>query len=98
MLAVWKERTGGQLPAKPLHDARSCFPDFSAPRVIEELSSFDVAVNGGILEILKSRSIDAPRLGVVNVHPGILPKYRGCTADHIMALRQARSGKVDALD
>src|SRR5262249_62265996 len=37
-------------------------------------------LNAGTLEILKPIALEAPRLGVLNVHPGILPKYRGSSA------------------
>lgn len=39
----------------------------------------DVVVNAGTPRILKKHILSIPSRGVVNSHPGILPKYRGCT-------------------
>jgi methionyl-tRNA formyltransferase len=40
--------------------------------------SIDIAIQGGI-GILKPDMLAVPRIGFVNVHPGRLPAYRGCT-------------------
>ena len=37
----------------------------------------DLSITYFFDQILKRRSIDATRLGVINVHPGILPEFRG---------------------
>ncbi len=39
----------------------------------------EVLVNGGTPRRLKAPLLEAPRRGVVNSHPGLLPKYRGAT-------------------
>lgn len=39
----------------------------------------DIAVLGGT-GIIKEKIISIPKIGVINTHPGILPKYRGCSA------------------
>ena len=39
----------------------------------------DLIINCGTPRILCSEIIDAPNIGILNCHPGILPEYRGCT-------------------
>lgn len=39
----------------------------------------DIAILGGT-GIIKEKTIVIPKIGVINTHPGILPKYRGCSA------------------
>jgi folate-dependent phosphoribosylglycinamide formyltransferase PurN len=79
-LAVWAERTGGAIPPIVVSEGRSIFVDrFSTNEAARILAGYDVALNGGTLEILKGQALSAPRLGIVNIHPGLLPKYRGCT-------------------
>jgi len=41
--------------------------------------SIEVAILGGT-GIIKKKLLTIPRIGIVNVHPGILPDYRGCSA------------------
>lgn len=42
-------------------------------------SKFDVAVVAAYAKILPQAIIDAFRLGIIGVHPSLLPKYRGAT-------------------
>jgi len=80
-LEIWKQRTGGEFPPLDIDPASvRSFKRISSPDCAGILAQYDIAVNGGVLEILTSQAFEAPRLGVVNAHPGILPKYRGCTA------------------
>lgn len=39
----------------------------------------DILVNAGTPRILKTRILEAPTMGVINCHPGILPNFRGCS-------------------
>lgn len=39
----------------------------------------DLGMLGGT-GIIKQPTLDTPRLGIVNVHPSLLPAYRGCSA------------------
>lgn len=39
----------------------------------------DVAILGGT-GIIKKSTLEAPRLSVINVHPSLLPAYKGCSA------------------
>lgn len=49
------------------------------PEVVEELTSFkaDAMVIVGYGKIIPQAIIDLPRLGMVNVHPSLLPRWRG---------------------
>jgi len=49
------------------------------PEVVEELAglSTDAMVVVGYGQIIPQRIIDLPRLGIINVHASLLPKYRG---------------------
>lgn len=50
-----------------------------SPRAIEDLASVraDVMVVVGYGQIIPQAIIDLPRLGIVNVHASLLPRYRG---------------------
>lgn len=37
----------------------------------------DIIISSFFDQILRKRVLDIPRLGVINIHPGILPNYRG---------------------
>lgn len=45
----------------------------------ELLKKIDIAILGGT-GIIKKKTIASPRIGIINTHPGLLPKYRGCNA------------------
>lgn len=42
-------------------------------------NQFDLGIQGGT-GIIKKKTIDKFRLGIINFHPGLLPFYRGCSA------------------
>lgn len=86
-LAIWEERTACRLPLVDLSEFESLRIPFyfltshnssQAATLISRLG-LDVLVNGGTPRILKANILDAPRLGILNIHPGRLPDYRGCT-------------------
>ena len=77
---IWAHRTKGQLPALRYVGQEIVIDRISSSDGADILRSFDLALNGGILEILKGDVLYAPKHGVLNIHPGILPKYRGCCA------------------
>ncbi len=64
----------------------------------------DLVLNGGTPRILKSEIFSVPRIGILNCHPGILPKYRGCTCvewsiyndDEVGATCHFMTEKIDA--
>ena len=55
--------------------------DASEESFVEELSALapDVIVVASYGQFLKRNLLAAPRLGVINVHPSLLPKYRGAS-------------------
>lgn len=76
-LAIWAERTSGQEPTAIK------VPVTTVRRLSESadlLRTFDIAINGGCLEKIGADALSAPRLGIINVHPGMLPGQRGCSA------------------
>ena len=52
-----------------------------APQAIAELASLrpDVMVAAAYGQILRQSVLDLPRLGVLNIHPSLLPRYRGAS-------------------
>ena len=84
---IWNERTGNQMPYKPIHQIIPAeIPVYyvdnhnsaACIKLVQE-QTFDLLVNGGTPRIIKQSLIDAPKAGILNVHPGILPEYKGCT-------------------
>lgn len=51
------------------------------PEAIEELKQYeaDVYVVAAFGQILSQEILDMPRLGSINIHASLLPKYRGCS-------------------
>lgn len=84
---IFEERTTGRFPLIPLDNfeeqqipvyyVKNHSSDISA-RLVRDLS-IDILVNAGTARILKCNILNAPKIGVVNCHPGLLPKFRGCT-------------------
>jgi methionyl-tRNA formyltransferase len=84
---IWDDRTGGHLSNNDF----SCLESYGIPffffknhnsSLVDKFlkdRSVSIIVNAGTPRILKKNILDIPKRGVVNVHPGILPKYRGCT-------------------
>lgn len=85
--AFFEKRTEGKLPPMPLaaldqrdipcvavgrHGSEECLAEIRH-------REFDILVNAGTPRILKAPMLRAPRVGIVNCHPGLLPDFRGCT-------------------
>jgi len=77
---------GGQLTASPVKEAalRLGLPvhqpeRIRRPEVVEQLKQMnpDAMVVVGYGQIIPQAIIDIPRLGILNVHASLLPKYRG---------------------
>src|SRR5450631_1808702 len=77
---------GGQLNQSPVKDAalRLGLPvhqpeRIRRPEVLEQLKQMnpDAMVVVGYGQIIPQAIIDIPRLGIINVHASLLPKYRG---------------------
>jgi methionyl-tRNA formyltransferase len=84
---IFQERTAGRLPYMPIENLESYMvPTYfvkdhrsSQTAALVKHLNLDLLVNAGTLRILKNDILTAPRIGVVNCHPGMLPKFRGCT-------------------
>lgn len=61
-----------QMPTIPCHEPNS-------PKFVQEVMDLgiDLIVVAGFSRILKKDIIGSPQLGTINVHPSLLPKYRG---------------------
>ena len=77
---------GGQLAASPVKEAARQLglmifqPErVRRPEVVEQLRAIhpDTMVVVGYGQIIPQNIIDIPRLGIINVHASLLPKYRG---------------------
>lgn len=85
--AIWNQRTQGQLPPIPLcqfenyHIPFHFFLNHSSKATTQFVvdSKIDLLINAGTPRILKEELLNAPTIGVVNCHPGLLPDFRGCT-------------------
>ena len=86
-LAIHRERTQGYFKEHSVFDMEGlhipCFfvKELNSPGSLSLLGRLkaDLLVNGGIRSILRPPLLSVARIGVVNSHPGLLPKYRGCT-------------------
>lgn len=83
---IFTERTGGTFPARDtaaLFARHACadVPNHNDPLCLNAVSEqgIDLLLNGGTPRRVGSELLLAAPQGVVNVHPGILPKYRGAT-------------------
>lgn len=85
-LDIWRDRVGEGIAPIPLHAfAPSRVPFYfvddtnarAAVALMRDLE-LDLLLNGGVPRILKRPVLRAARLGVANVHPGLIPEYRGC--------------------
>lgn len=86
-MSIWNDRTQGRLPSLTLdqfeeHEIPTFFvSSHNSPTtaVLIKKLNLSVLVNGGTPTILKKCTLESPNLGVLNIHPGRLPDYRGCT-------------------
>jgi folate-dependent phosphoribosylglycinamide formyltransferase PurN len=81
--ALFEERTGGAFPARPVSPAHWAaeVTDHNSLNCIDLIRtcSLGLAVNAGTPRLIGVDLLAAPTQGVLNVHPGILPKYRGAS-------------------
>ena len=82
------ERVGGRFPPIPLENfERQQIPIYyvkqysskSCAKLVKDLN-IDLLLNMGSPHIMQPIILNAPMIGIVNYHPGLLPKFRGCTA------------------
>jgi methionyl-tRNA formyltransferase len=85
-LGIWRERTGGafeQIEGVSLHHFYGTpfyfVGNHNSAQCAEIIwkSNVECLVNGGTPRKLNRQILDAVPHGVINVHPGVLPKYRG---------------------
>ena len=104
---IWVERTAGNFDKRE-EGATTIYNLSGAPipfyfvdnhnsaacrQLIEELS-IDCLVNAGTPRKLNKDILGAAEVGVVNVHPGILPEYRGACAVEWAILNDDRVGNT----
>lgn len=84
---LFQERSRGEWPVVTPYDLQDLMVPFyfvkdhnheDCIELIKRLK-LDLLVNATTLRILKSPVLQAPTRGVLNCHPGMLPRYRGCT-------------------
>jgi len=86
-LKIHNKRTEGKLSYIPLHEVEKCYiPYFFVQNHSSEVTKrlvlkrkIDILINAGTPRILKNNILNAPKIGVLNCHPGLLPEFRGCT-------------------
>jgi hypothetical protein len=90
---IWEQRTNSAFPipkdmnqfilhCKNLGLSFEFFEDHNGLDTFDFIksNSFDVLLNTGTPRRLKQKVLSSSQRGVVNIHPGILPNYRGCSA------------------
>ena len=91
-MKIWQERTGGVFERANgdsiniYNFGESMIPFFfvdshNSGQTIEIIKSMgiDCLFNAGTPRKLSNNILNSVEYGVVNIHPGILPEYRGCT-------------------
>lgn len=87
-LALHEERTEGKMPAIPIYEYEECMiPSYFVKNICSDVSikmikklGIDLLINTGTGRVLKLFLLNAPKIGVINWHPSLLPEFRGCTA------------------
>ena len=84
-LSLWQERTINKIPYINILDITNTkiiytnnHNDPELTNIIQE-RKIELLINCGTPRILRKETLNAPRIGVLNCHPGILPFYRGCS-------------------
>jgi methionyl-tRNA formyltransferase len=84
---IFRERTLGEWPVLTPYDLQDLMVPYyfvknhnhkDCVELINKLA-LDLLVNATTLRILESPVLQGPSRGVLNCHPGMLPRYRGCT-------------------
>ena len=73
-----------------LPESRLSFSD-----LVTEIQSLqaDLLITHAFMKLLPERVFNAPRLGSINIHPSILPKYRGPSPGHwVIANKEKETG------
>ncbi len=84
-LKLWRERTINKIPYINILDINNSKVIYTNSHNDPELTTIiqerkiELLINCGTPRILRKETFNAPRIGVLNCHPGILPFYRGCS-------------------
>lgn len=86
-LKRFEERTAGAFVKKDIEDYDDLYCSFynvenhSSEECADlvKKNGINILVNAHTPRILESIILEAPKVGIINCHPGILPLYRGCT-------------------
>jgi hypothetical protein len=81
-IEIWQARTDGRLPGGDLIALgvpAIGVPGHTGAWLTTYLSQFDLIVSAATTGICSNELLKSPRIGVLNVHPGMLPNYRGAT-------------------
>jgi len=83
---IFLDRTEGAFPKVESASLLKSFsfvtvPNHNSPECIDYVQEegIELLINAGTPRILGRELIRAPSIGILNVHPGLLPKYRGAT-------------------
>ncbi len=84
--AIFSERTGHAFPTRDIEAFTKLWPtvtvsDHNAQDCQDYVrtNGIPLLVNAGTPRILRAALLKTPSIGVLNAHPGILPKYRGAS-------------------
>jgi folate-dependent phosphoribosylglycinamide formyltransferase PurN len=82
--AIWLERTGGWFSPYKISNSKYAFyfvENHNSNECLELVESLDLCclLNAGTPRKLKPSLLSLVKYGVLNIHPGILPAYRGCS-------------------
>lgn len=102
--ALWARLGCGEKQERSLrsvlaeHPAARCFEfqDINAPENVARLRALapDVILVAALTQILKPVVISVPPLGCINVHPALLPRYRGVAPSYWMLKNRERFAGV----
>lgn len=80
---LFEDRTGGAFPVRGIRSDLKAIDvsDHNGPVCLRAVRThqLDLLINAGTPRRIGPALLAAPRIGVLNVHPGILPKYRGAS-------------------
>ncbi len=84
-LKLWQERTINKIPYINVLDINNSkiihISNHNDPELISIIKKrkIELLINCGTPRILHKEIVNAPKIGILNCHPGILPFYRGCS-------------------
>ena len=99
---IWNERTQGKIPYISLAEFQDravpfyYFKSHNSPEVARFVrdKKTSLLINAGTPRILGQKVLSSPERGVLNIHPGELPYYRGCTVLEWAIYNDDRAGNT----